>query len=346
MSAPWALRIMNPARTLSLLFAASVTVLLANQVGWETREEAGQQAGHNTTPVVSESGLFPAGSSQPNKQPFAPADFAARCHGAGVLVCEGFDSPQAFSAAKWPNSGLYPAADGALHGTFDTTVKSSGSGSLRFEIPATSSANAAGYWRQSFGRKFGEGTTFYVQFRQRFSKEMLKNDWPDTTWKQAIFHNGSATCGKVELTTGQFYHAGFPNMYTDCGNRGLRTNQGNPPTKLEQGDYNCWYANYNPKDCFFYPTNEWVTFYYQVSIGHWGKPDSRIDAWGSLPGQPYKQWINMPDFVLKNDHPGEDYDTVTLLTYMTGKEEKISLPTAYTWYDELIVSTQPIAPPK
>ena len=229
-------------RMLTLLPAVSVIIFFANQRGWEPGAEARQLAGHDTTSVASESALFPAGSSAPYKQPYAPADFETRCHGADVLVCEGFDSPQIFSAAKWPNSGLYPAADGALHGTFDTTVKSSGNGSLRFEIPATSSANAAGYWRQSFGRKFGEGTTFYVQFRQRFSKEMLKNDWHDTTWKQAIFHNGSATCGNVELTTGQFYHAGFPNMYTDCGNRGLRTNEGKPPTKLEQGDYNCWYA--------------------------------------------------------------------------------------------------------
>jgi len=37
---------------------------------------------------------------------------------------------------------------------------------------------------------------------------------------------------------------------------------------------------------------------------------------------------------------------VTLLTYMTGRSSTISAgPTAYTWYDELIVSSQPVAPP-
>jgi hypothetical protein len=174
---------------------------------------------------------------------------------------------------------------------------------------------------------------------------MLKNDWGDTTWKQVIFHNEKATCGDVELTTAQYYHAGFPIMYTDCGGRGIVTNNGNPPYKLEQGDYNCWYGKTNTKDCFLYPANQWVTFYYEISIGPWGKPESSINAWAGLDGKPLRQWIKMQNFVLKSDHPGHDYDCLTLLTYMTNKDPGRNLPTAYAWYDELIVSTKPIGPP-
>lgn len=273
------------------------------------------------------------------------ADFKTRCGARGVLVCKGFDSSDDFIYARWPGSGLYPAADGYLHGFFDTEVKASGKGSLRFEIPRHSAPNASGFWRQSIGRSFGEGTTFYVQFRQRFSKEMLKNNWGDTTWKQAIFHNASATCGEVELTTVQYYRSGFPMMYTACGERMLATNDGQPPYLLEQGDYNCWYGQYNAKSCFFYPVNQWVTFYYRVSIGHWGQPDSQIDAWVAPDGQGYKQWIKMPKYLLKNDTGGVGYDTVTLLTYLTNKNPAIEQPLASTWYDELIISTEPIAPP-
>jgi hypothetical protein len=175
---------------------------------------------------------------------------------------------------------------------------------------------------------------------------MLKNNWGDTSWKQVIFHNGSATCGQVELTTGNYYNLGFPIMYTDCGSRGLYTNHGDPPTKLEQGDYNCWYGKYDPRDCFFYPAGEWITFYYHISVGSWGKPDSSIEAWVATKAKAYRQWIAMPGFALRNDHPGSDYDTLTLLPYMTGKSDKMNLPVAYTWYDELIISTQPIAPPR
>ncbi len=272
-------------------------------------------------------------------------DFEGRCHAEGVLVCQGFDTPEITIPAKYPASGLYPAGDQSFRGFFDSKVKASGAGSLRFEIPTRTGANAAGYWQQSMGRSFGEGSTFYVQFRQRFSKEMLKNKWGDTTWKQVIFHHQGATCADVELTTVQYYQAGFPTMYTACGARTLYTNGGNPPTKLEQGDYNCWYGQYSAKDCFMYPADEWVTFYYQVSIGHWERPDSTINAWVARDGKPYKQWIEMRNFVLSNDHPGQDYDTVTLLTYMTAKSDKIDLPTAYCWYDDLIISTRPIAPP-
>jgi hypothetical protein len=275
----------------------------------------------------------------------APADFATRCHAAGVLVCEGFDTPDKLAAAKWPATGLYPAADGALRGTLDPQVKASGTGSLRFEIPTHSPANAAGYWRQTIGHDFGSGTTYYVQFRQRFSKEMLKNKWGDTTWKQVLFHNASGTCSDLEIATVQYYQAGFPMMYTACGAHMIATNDGKPPYLLEQGDYNCWYGQYNAKSCFMYPADQWVTFYYQVSVGHWGKPDSTINAWAALDGQPYRQWIKIKDFTLQNEHPGQDYDTITLLPYMTNKSMSIEHATAYTWYDELIVSSEPIALP-
>ncbi len=272
-------------------------------------------------------------------------DFEARCRAPGVLVCEGFDSPAKFVPAKWPASGLYPAGDHAIRGSLDTKYKASGSGSLRFEIPSHSGSNASGYWRQRIGLNFGEGTTLYVQFRQRFSKEMLTNKWGDTSWKQVIIHNESATCDTLGLTTANYYSDGFPIMYSECGARGLYTNDGNPPTMLQQGDYNCWYGQYNRKDCFYYLADEWVAFYYQISVGHWGKADSTVNAWVALDGQPYKQWIKMARFVLKNDHPGKDFDTVTLLAYMTNKSETIDHPTAYTWFDDLIVSTHPIAPP-
>lgn len=90
-----------------------------------------------------------------------------------MLVCEGFDSPDKFLPARWPANGLYPAWDKAIHGSRDTTIKASGKSSLRLEILPNSAANTAGFWRQTFEHNFGPGSTFYVQFRQRFSKEML-----------------------------------------------------------------------------------------------------------------------------------------------------------------------------
>jgi hypothetical protein len=314
--------------------------------GWASRIEARRTL---SNPELSTSNQSQSASSGQKEQKEGatqqPADFSVRCKAPGVLVCQGFDSPEIGIAAKWPASGLYPAGDNLIHGSFTSGQRASGAGSLHFEILTHTGANAAGFWRQSFGKSFGEGTTFYVQFRQRFTEQMLHNNWGDTTWKQVIFHNHGSTCSDVELTTAQYYNTGIPYMYTDCGSRHLTTNNSNPPYLFHQGDYKCWYGHLNTKDCFMYPTNQWVTFYYQVSIGHWGIADSEINAWVAFDGKPMKQWIKMPRFKLNNDHPGQDYDSVTLLTYMTGKDPGRDLPTADTWYDDLIVSTEPIAPP-
>ena len=302
--------------------------------------------GLSTAPALVQAASF-IESSKDSATSQEPQDFETRCKATGVLVCEGFDSPGEFLPARWPANGLYPAWDKAIHGSRDTTVKASGKSSLRLEILPNSAANTAGFWRQTFEHNFGPGSTFYVQFRQRFSKEMLTNNWGDTAWKQVIFHNGGSTCAQVELTTVEYHSSGIPIMYTDCGDRALYDeNHGQPPLLLQQGDYNCVFEHINQKDCFHYPAEKWVTFYYQVSIGHWGKPDSTINAWAALEGQPYKQWVKMPHFILKNDHPGNDYDTLTLLAYMTNKDTKINHLPAYTWFDELIVSKEPIALPK
>ncbi len=258
-------------------------------------------------PATSAADAEPRASSKKKDEPRpAPQDFDVRCRAAGVLVCVGFDSPDTVAPAKWPASGLYPAWDQAYRGKFDPVIKASGKGSLRFEIPPHSAANASGFWRQAIGQNFGEATTFYVQFRQRFSKEMLTNRWGDTSWKQVIIHNESATCDVLGLTTANYYNDGFPIMYSECGARSISTNNGVPPYKLQQGDYNCWYGQYNKKDCFFYSVDEWTTFYYEVSVGHWGKSDSSVNAWVALDGQPYKQWIRMANFELKSDHPGKE----------------------------------------
>ena len=291
--------------------------------------------------------MLPSKTVSP-EQPQEPRDFETRCHAPGVLVCEGFDSPEKFEPAKDPGSGLYPAWDGEFRGTMDKSITASGAGSLKFTLPSLSAANSAGYWKQAMGKDFGEESSFYVQFRQRFSPEMLTNKWGvDTYWKQVIIHNGPQTCADVQLATVNEHRQGYPTMYSRCGSDSFYVDLHNGDYLMEQGDYNCHYHNVNSKNCFMYPANIWITFYYAVNVGHWGKADSTIKAWISLAGQPYKQWVDMRNHRLFNDTPGKDFDTVTLLVYMTGKDAtKYGGPPAYTWYDELIVSTEPIAPPQ
>jgi hypothetical protein len=296
-------------------------------------------------------------------------DFQTRCAQTGVIVCQGFDDPAVFTPAKWPASGLYPDANGVIQGAMDTTVTASGAGSLKFTVPSLASANSSGYWRQLFtsnlsagptsAKMFGQNSTFYLQFRQRFSVEYLTNNWltssgSKTFWKQEIMSNDNSTCGNVELSTVNWNQRRYPTMYSQCGADGFVVDLHNGDFLEEQGDtsttgYNCHYqtANNTATSCATYPADTWVTFYYKVSIGTWGQPNSTIQAWVSVGGGPYAEFVNMTNHALYEDSTaGADYDMVTLLTYMTGRSSTINAgPTAYTWYDELIVSTQPVAQP-
>jgi hypothetical protein len=271
----------------------------------------------------------------------ADADFARRCQTPGVLKCVGFDSSSEITPS------LLPAWDGVFRGTLDTTIKASGAGSLRFTIPPFSQANSSGAWAASLGDNFGPGEAFYVQFRQRFSPEMLTTFFePGTGWKQAIFHMASKTCASIELTTQNTWLYGFPQMYTDCGGRAFAVTLSNGTILLQQGDYNCRYGATNSNDCSYYKSNQWMTFYYEVKLGNWGQSNSSIKAWVAYEGGSLKQFINMVNYRLDyNSSPSDVYNYITLLTYHTSKSGSQNHPTAYTWYDELIVSTQPIPAP-
>lgn len=271
--------------------------------------------------------------------------FAQRCAAAGVIKCVGFDT----TAEILP----FISADGngVMQASLDTTVSASGGGSLKFVIPANSGQNSSGSWSDSLGAAFPPGTTFFVQYRQRFSPEFINTNYNGNGWKQSIFHMGGSTCASIELTTQNTWQHGFPEMYTDCGARGFWTNLPGGDQLLEQGDtsstgYNCHYSNQVPASCAFYQPNQWMTFYYEVHVGNWGQANSTIKAWVAYEGGPMKEFVNMQGYTLNyNNSPSDVYDHVTLLPYNTHKVQSQTNPVAYTWYDELIVSRNPIPAP-
>ncbi len=302
--------------------------------------------------------------------PSALQDFQTRCAAAGVIVCQGFDDaagiPKANNTGSG-SSGAEPANDGATYPTQDTSIAASGTGSLRFDIPVPSGpANPDGYWRQltqanlsagpATAQLFGQSSTFYVQFRQRMTSPYITNTWGGgTNWKQVIFAVDNSSCGAQEITTVNIDNKGFPETYSDCGAEAFIVDLGNGDFLLEQGDtsstgYNCHYQAplVAPSNCFLYQPNVWMTFTYKIQVGTWGSANSTIQAWATVNGQGYAghEWANMPNQVLNLDGgsvaPG--FNTVYLVPYWTGGYTGASGP-ATTWYDELIISTQPIAAP-
>lgn len=274
------------------------------------------------------------------------SDFQARCTAPGVIKCVGFDATSDFVSG----TTIYPADDGQIHAIRDTSTKASGNSALRFEIPSNSTSNTSGYFKALFGQDFGPGQTFYAQWRQRFSPEMLSTKFTSSNgFKQHIFWHGSGgSCTDVQLVTQNIEQTGFPRMYTACGATGLYERMADGDYLLEQGDYTCTNRQDQPgeNNCAFYKSNQWITYYYQVTVGNWGQANTVVNAWMAYEGQPMKQWIKFPNLRIDNDAPStKKFRQVDLLPYQTGKSGAQSHPTAYIWYDELIISTQPIAAP-
>jgi hypothetical protein len=294
--------------------------------------------------------------------------FSERCAGHGVLVCEGFDKPGDFVPARWPSSGLYPG--GCPTCDFqDTSIKASGKSSYRMEIPGKSGERPAGNWVQHFGKAFGPGSTFYVQFAFRADSNWLMN-WNTIVGsypKLSIFHNSTAgTCAIEDIVTSNLRAGGAPTMYGECGVTSFSTHldgltpdpKTNTPYLIQQGftdpppttGYAC--HNYDPKpgppftgNCFYFHANNWYTLYWIIHVGNWGQPNSSVEGYVGSTGGQLKKFINAINWTLNsNSPPDSGFDTVTLTQFMTNAMPTAH-PTAYVWYDDLVVSTEPIPPP-
>jgi hypothetical protein len=289
-------------------------------------------------------------------------DFQMRCAQPGVIVCEGFDTASTFVQAGG-RQGIHSSTSNGSFMTQDSKTARSGS-SMKCIVPAQTGPDACGSFVQGFGQTFGQGATFYIQYAQKIDANVL-NQHPNgpgqTYFKQDIiasFEGG--TCANKELTTYNVYDRGYPGMYSNCGADGLETALKGGDILKEQGDqsvalgdradsgYNCHYQTQNnrPNSCANYPAGVWVTYYYKIQIGTWGTASSNIYAWRALPGEGYKEFIKQEKHTLKNQEKGAGFNLIDLLNYYTGRDGGTAFgQTGATWYDELIVSTQPIAAP-
>src|SRR2546427_2255678 len=127
--------------------------------------------------------------------------FEERCAQPGVVKCLGFDSQEQADPFIYPPWGLTTKRAWIV-----TDIKASGTGSLRFEIPTNTGSDTSGSFWQDFSDdlsvQFGEGEEFYVQWRQRFSPELLKTFFQDGAgWKQVIVGQGDRPGKTVDSCT-------------------------------------------------------------------------------------------------------------------------------------------------
>jgi len=299
-------------------------------------------------------GLLSACTAPIVQNPKGQADFTTRCADPAVVLCFGFEEEELSThggSIAWSitdgaaGTFVNDLAEGAnLSGRLElaTDQKSSGRSSLKFYMPSQTGAGFAGQFYANFSSdnsiQFGEGEQFYVQWRQRFSAEFLKNRYlPDSNWKQAIIGEGdrsgyiAGSCTQLELVVNHD-NFGSPAMYHSCG--------------LKDDRYDPIYQDWS----IDYKADQWMTFQVIVKIGTWYKndfeyhSDSFIELWVAEEGEPSRRAIRQ-EYDIANNNPLAKYGKVWLLPYLTGKDSLQTHPDAYTWYDELIVSKAPIADP-
>src|SRR6185369_9949394 len=129
------------------------------------------------------------------------------------------------------NSGI---TSGASTPELDSSVKASGTSSIKFTIPSNSGANSSGSYFINFSDnlslQFGENSDFYLQWRQRFSPEFVSTIYQGGGgWKQAIIGSGDKTgcstssqtncyssCTDLEVVTQNTNQRGFAQLYNSC----------------------------------------------------------------------------------------------------------------------------------
>jgi hypothetical protein len=302
------------------------------------------------------------------------ADFAARCEAADVVVCVGFDDP---ADLEGPWDGPSGVLSGDTTPELDSTLRASGTSSLRFTIPANAGSDTSGSYWTNFSRdysiQFGENETFFVQWRQRFSSEFLAHR-AGGGWKQAIIGTGDRagtnynSCTALEVVTQNTYNRGLPTMYNSCTGSashgaydGFEEPFGAYDFLLQnaRADPHCLYTQgqtdpptYFPPEgnCFGYTADEWMTFQVQIELGPRSGDefaDSHVRLWIARDGEASEAVMDYGPYNLTAGAPEEDqrFGAVWLTPYNTGRDEGTSYPEGYTWYDELIVSRTRIADP-
>ena len=297
-----------------------------------------------------------ASMSEDEKSANRIRSFELRCASPAVVRCVSFDSADQIPDLSWwavgegqgrGPMGLIKTSEHDLLPVLDCALAVSGC-SLRFTIPSHSDSGASGSWftnfSDDFSVRFGEYEEFFVQWRQRFSRPFLDTRFRGGGWKQAIIGEGDRpgyapnskviwSCTQLELVVVNSYMRGYPHMYHSCGGKDRQ------------------YEGLFLYQAIDYAADEWMTFQVRVKIGTWYKNDrnyhrdSEVELWVARDGERSRRAVVDTGYDLANTKPGAKYGKLWFLPYHTGKDASQEHPVGYTWYDDLIISREPIPDP-
>jgi hypothetical protein len=351
--------------------------------GGTTTPPSGGGGGTTTPPSGGGGGTTTPPNTSP---PTSVADFNTRCQQPGVIRCVGFDSPSDITGTHGDNKGILsgdatPALDQAVKASGASSLKFT----IPANSAANSSGSFFTNFSTDLLTQFSANAEFYIQWRQRFSPEFVNTVYAGGGgWKQVIISAGDApgctssnsasglcqsSCTALETVVQNTFHRGFAQMYNSCTGSAshgafnpFEQPFGGSDFKLQNARPSpfCLYSqlNTNPKTsfpptgrCIGYFPNEWMTFQVGIKTGprvgdEW--TGSFVTLWIGREGQPSETAITWGPYNLTAGSAGENlkFGKVWLLPYNTGKSSSVTNPTAFTWYDELIISRTQIPDPQ
>lgn len=167
---------------------------------------AGGTSSREVTVSVSAGGAPPPASSDWEERSTAP----------GVLMATRFDTEE--EVLNWR------AGSQQDHVSWDTNLRSSGSGSMRFEILSTDGAANGNWarWLSDDQREFGPGDEYYVQFRQYIPAFYATHPFLNAGgWKQAIISRNAASMNGVPQSQPYGSNQGNAIILQNTNHRGI-----------------------------------------------------------------------------------------------------------------------------
>src|SRR5262249_32838245 len=141
----------------------------------------------------------------------------------------------------------------------------------------------------------GEGQEVYIQWRQRFSSELLATQYLSNGFKLADASAGDlpacspgsanstncpTTCWDFEVVVQDQNQTGIPITYANCaGPYAYSPMYGFTSNVTVQNAVGCLYPDYVSPPCVKMVANEWMTFQLHVKVGNWNTWSSTVQLW-------------------------------------------------------------------
>lgn len=303
--------------------------------------------------------IFKIGSSK-------SSDWIARSTAAGVV--------QAIRFPSATNVNAYKHNDAAVANVvFDSSDGIIGDGCLKINVPSTDGANS-GAWRPPLnsswttdGQGFGS-TPFYIQYRVKLGANRLTASVGGGGFKMSILSeyrfsspNSAGSHSSNEIVLNNNVWRGIPFAYREhpiSGTTGFDVTDGNGIHLQTAVDHGAGFADPNDRyclyqagaasvGCWFLQESVWFTVYMRVHIVDYGGTGTgnEIDVYVARDGDTsYTQLFNNRDFRIGSDGLlPNGVNGLWLLPYDTSRTSA-SYTTSHK-YDQIIVSTSPIAVP-